>query len=97
MYERPRPERHPSLQAAHPSLADDGRHDHGKYVEVGTGDAPYDTWKHEKKSRTFTLTSTVTGEDTGVYGICYEQEMETARIGCGYVVVVLAARVGIVL
>lgn len=62
------------------------RHGRGKYIEASTGNVFEGTWKHDKKSGKFTLTGTVTEEDKGVCGICYEREMNTAFYDCGHVV-----------
>ena len=66
--------------------SDNQRHGHGKYTEASTGNVFDGTWKHDKKSGAFTLTGTVTEEDRGVCGICYEREMNTAFYDCGHVV-----------
>ena len=59
---------------------------YGTLTEAATGNVYKGGWKADKKHGAFTLCGTVTEEDKGCCGICYERPMNTAFYDCGHVV-----------
>ncbi len=64
---------------------DDEQHGFGKLVEASSGNVFEGGWKEGKKHGDFVLRGTMTDDDKGCCGICYDREINTAFYDCGHV------------